>query len=201
MREPSKILKQALTVTLLVAAVTPRGVAASPQLPSTSFTPAVFYAMNPAGPEEECAPQGKAPKWLGRWWEWWTGAWAHRYVREDEPDRPVAAPFYLRSPVLSGFIARTASNCDGGGAGGVKDELDHRCAELFLAPGAANSTRLHIPLPQLEARNARELAGEINDRLDRGETVVLKLREGQKYPVGPRLTREVAARECPGPTP
>jgi hypothetical protein len=96
--------------------------------------------------------------------------------------------------LLSGFYDRTDATCAGGS--GLPREVVDECAEINLAPGADRPVRLEVALPQLDVSNARRLEGLINDRLDRGESVVVVLRNGQRYPIGPSLTSRIATKSC-----
>jgi hypothetical protein len=97
--------------------------------------------------------------------------------------------------LLSGIYDRTDASCVGGG-GLPRPEFLDECAEINLAPGADRPVRLEVQLPQLEVSNARRLEALINDRLDRGESVVVVLRNGQKYRIGPSLTNRIATKSC-----
>jgi hypothetical protein len=163
------------------------------QLPSTPLTPAGWYSSARAGLPVECAPLGPSRFRLLDWWRQWF--MTHWQQRQEEVERPPATPFYLRSPLLTGFLGRgDSTGCAGGAA--VRQDAAEECAKLNLAPGAAKPVHLEVPLPQLEARSARRLGAVINEKLERGESVVVVLRGGQKVPVGPPLTFHVDARAC-----
>lgn len=206
MRAPFRAFMQALIV-LMVASVPLSASDAHPhpaagpavdapadagQLPSTALTPAGWHSSAGAGLAEECAPLGPSRFRLLDWWRQWF--MTHWQQRDEEEERPPATPFYLRSPLLTGFLGRGDST---GCAGVVRpQDAAEPCAELNLAPGAEKPLRLVVPLPQLEARNARRLGAVINEKLGRGESVVVVLRGGQTVPVGPPLTHHVDARAC-----
>lgn len=209
MRAPFRAVIQALIVLTLASgplsardARRPAGpagdvLAAAPpdaaQLPSTSLTPAGWYPSIRSGRPAECAPLGPSRFRLLDWWrQWFTTHWQQH---DEEVERPPATPFYLRSPLLTGFVGRgDSTGCAGGEA--VRQDPAEECARLNLAPGAAKPVHLEVPLPQLEARSARRLSAVINEKLERGESVVVVLRSGQKVPVGPPLTLHVDARAC-----
>ena len=163
------------------------------QLRSTPLTRAGWYSSTRAGLPAECAPLGPSRFRLLDWWRQWF--MTHWQQRQEEVERPPVTPFYLRSPLLTGFLGRgDSTGCAGGGA--VRQVAAEECARLNLAPGAAKPVHLEVPLPQLEARSARRLGAVLNEKLERGESVVVVLRGGQKVPVGPPLTLHVDARAC-----
>ena len=219
MREPSKILTR-LTFSILMlspgaafgqarvhSSPTGRADAAPPQAAASETTlldsravsnvsqlPALTHAASDAAPsahEDPCGPGPPRSRIRDLWRQWWIN-WL-RARRTEEPGQ-VATPFYLRSPLLSGIYDRTDASCAGGGL--PRPEVLDECAEINLAPGADRPIRLEVLLPQLEVSNARRLEAMINNRLDRGESVVVVLRNGQKYPIGPSLTNRIATKSC-----
>jgi hypothetical protein len=209
MRAPFRVLTQAVIVVAVASAPLSAGHAHSPalaraakaapgagpadagQLRAMPLPPAGLY-VGARGEKEECAPLGPSRFRLLDWWRQWF--LAHWQQRHEPVERPQATPFYLRSPLLTGFLGRNDSTPCAGAA--RLQEAEEECAVLNLTPGAEKPVRLEVPLPQLEARSARRLGALINEKLDQGESVVLELGGGQKVPVGPPLTHHVDARAC-----
>jgi hypothetical protein len=191
MREPAKFLTRAFAILLMLAAAA--GTEAQAASPPIALTPAVFYPVFGITPEQSCTtlPQGRS--WLQEWWRHSRmTSWLHRELEED---RPAAAPFYLRSPLLSGIYGRADAAC-GGGSMREEPEDEDGCAKVIIRPGEPHSTRIEVPLPQLGAKNARRLGELINEKLTRGDTVMLIRRQGDRYRIEPQLTEEVATKPC-----
>ena len=198
MRASSRIMSVAALLLLAApAAASPDAPdrARDPQLP---FTPVSLHADARAGGEEECAPVGPPRFRFLEWWrQWFASHGQRRDVRDEDMDRTPATPFYLRSPLLSGFIGRGDSAACGGGPGVARTAgPGEECVELNLAPGGDEPVRLQFPLPQLQVTTAKRFGALINEKLQRGETIVLLLPNGQRYPVGPALTGRVEASTC-----
>ncbi len=203
MHEPSKIMVGAILAALLVAPgsavaeVALLGAAsdphyAPPPFPAAPLTPAAFYHARVSGAETPCNPPVPRPSIRGLWRHWWT-AWRSR--RDPDPGQTVTTPFYLRSPLLSGFYDPADAGCHGAAVVRAA-EPSEECAELMLSRGAERPVRFEVPLPQLGAASANRLGALINHRLEEGENVVVLLELGQKYPIEPSRTRGVAVSSC-----
>jgi hypothetical protein len=213
MREPSKISGWAAAILLLTATpsaalgggLRPGGAAAEAvHLPATATplpvapTPVFLYTAGVVGSQVGCAPMGYSSRLLEWWRQTWGTGLSHRAARTEEPEqeRVAGTAYYLRSPLLSGFYGRAteAAECDGGAAGGI--EAEEHCALVTLRFADHRTKRIEVHLPQLDARNARQLGGAIKERLESGEAVVLVRRDRDPYHIHPGVFREVGAETC-----
>lgn len=108
MRRPSIILASA-TAILLAAAL--RVAAAPPPVtspPSADLPiPRILHVILRPAPDPRCVearPSTESPMLLEWWRQWWGAATSRRVERQTGPERPTRTPFYLRSPMLSGFF-------------------------------------------------------------------------------------------------
>lgn len=161
--------------------------------------PVVYYPVYVLPADERCSPDGPSRSRLLDWWrQSWISAWLNRDDQRHDVDRPAVAPLYLRSPLLSGFYGRgETGGCEGDSAErSVDDDVADQCVVVKLTGGAADHTRIKVPLPQLGARNARQLADAITHRLTAGEIVVLLDRELESFTIDPAVTTGIRTKPC-----
>ena len=122
----------------------------------------------------------------------WGLGWLHRYGRDVEIERGGVAPpsLYLRSPLLSGLYE--PRDCPG-----TEADPEEECGTVSLVADDDAAIEIEVPLPQLGARNARQLRDVIRERIGTGQTVVLRSTDGEDFDLMPGAVREIDARACP----
>jgi hypothetical protein len=171
---------------------TPVAVLASmlPDAPYIPFDAMIDIAVSDA--DEECQEASRVRVDRRRFpWSWGFG-WLYRYGVDREVERSSVTPFshYLRSPLLSGLPERRPCNR------GSSAEADEDCALVTLRSNADRAITLEVPLPQLEARNSRQLRTALTERLGRTDRVTLVTTDGEDYALQSGTVKEVEAKTC-----
>jgi hypothetical protein len=174
-----------------IAAYAPIAVSAQPVSPPwmVAFATPVAALIED---DEECQEAARMRTDRRRFpWGWGFG-WLYRYGVDKELERSAVNPFshYLRSPLLSGLSDRRPCPRV------LPVESDEDCALVTMRTGADKDITLEVPLPQLDARNTKQLRAALREKLGRTELVTLVTTDGEDYELQPGSVKEIEAKTC-----
>ena len=177
-----------IRVASAIAAIAAAPVAAAAAVPAYGLEAPVPFHGDPDRCELSAQQQAAEPqdsgilKGLRRLWA------GTDDVQKDD------SPYYLRSPLLLGYLPRTTGDCTPQPEP-LTLEPDESCAELSVVT-REGVLQMKAALPQMGARTSRRLGAVIEEGLQKGQPIQIQDRRGNTLTIYPTLTKDVLAKAC-----